>query len=99
MNGSPEHRGLASSVRGDLVNFWKGCRICGPHFFHRWWCPELRRSVAIAAVVVTVGAVVILVARGGLNWTFAVPTVAVVWCAAIVIHVAQRRRASRERAS
>lgn len=47
---------------------WKGCPICGPRWFHRWSCPELRRSIYMATAVLTAGAALILLVYGRLNW-------------------------------
>jgi len=44
------------------MSFWKGCSICGPHWFHRWWCPELLRSIDILAIGLGVVSVAVLVA-------------------------------------
>lgn len=77
------------------MGFWKGCSTCGPYFFHRWWCPELRRTLNVVSVALTVFAIVLLAAGRGVRWALAIPLLAFFWLATLAIHLGQRRRAAR----
>jgi hypothetical protein len=91
---------LAADAEESSVSFWKGCAICGPYFFHRWWCPTLLRTLDVLAgtSIVIVAAVALSGSSPSIGWPGALLMLAGSLVADLGIRAGlwRRRRASPE---
>lgn len=58
---------------------WKGCAICGPNWFHKWWCPRLSPWVEIVAIgsVILAAVNVLGPTEPGSGWPLALAVIAI----------------------
>lgn len=75
------------------------CRACAGHPSHRLWCPELRRTLDLLTLLLTVAAVLLVVfgKSPGNGWPLAAVLLTLSWAGSIVSRVASRRRVVAQR--